>query len=166
MAHVKTTHLHLPKEFDPSAAATSPAVNILIAYPKDLTGRLIAETLNRNGNYKVAAHASSASAVMAFAKHLTIHVALIAASLVTPNDGIDIIRRLSSAHSSSRTVILLDAPDPQVTLDAFRAGAMGAFCMSRNGYNVLCECIQCVIEGQMWATPQRAESVLRIDRPF
>ena len=165
MADFKRTRSYLLKHTNASASSSS-ELNVLVAYPKDLTGRLIAEALGRDSNFRVAAHVSSAGAVMAFAKHLSIHVALIGASLATHNDGVDIVRRLHSAQSNSRTVILLDTPDPQVTLDAYRAGAKGVFCMSRHGYEVLRECIQCVFEGQTWAKSHNPDVVPRFPRPF
>ena len=165
MAYTKKTYPLILRHVNVSAAP-SPPVSVLVAYPKDLTGRLIAEALSRDGNFQVAAHVSSSRAVMTFAQHSRIHVALIGASLGTPNDGVDIIRQLNSLQSHSLAILLIDTPDPQVTLDAFRAGAKGVFCMSHHGYEVLRECIRCVFEGQIWSTSQSRDAGLRFGRPF
>jgi DNA-binding NarL/FixJ family response regulator len=142
------------------ANSTTQAVQILVAYPKALTGRLIVDALRNSRNFYVAAHVSSGDAVMAFIKHATIDVVLIAANLDAPGDGLDVLRRLRAGNSEIPAVMLIESPEPQTVVESFRLGAKGVFSMSTGGYELLCKCIQAVHEGQIWASTQELHWVL------
>lgn len=135
-------------------------LNVLIAYPKALTGRLIADSLSRDRNFNVAAHVSSLDGVMAFIANMPVHILLVGTSLVTANDGLDVLHRIRASKRNIPAVLLLEHPDSQVVIDAFHAGAKGVFCMSINGYELLSKCLRCVHEGQIWATAQELNWVL------
>jgi DNA-binding NarL/FixJ family response regulator len=140
--------------------SSSAAVQVLLAFPKALTGRLIVEALNHDPAFQVAAHVSSPEAVAAFTRHANIHVALIALDLTTPGDGLDVLRRLRSDHSQIRGVLLLETPDSKTVVDSFRLGAKGVFCMATNGYDLLSRCILAVHQGQIWANTQELNWVM------
>lgn len=130
------------------------AVHVLLAYPKVLTGRLIVEALSHNRGVHVAAHVSSEDAVMAFTRHASISVALIAKNIAAPGDGLTVLRRLRAANSEIRAIMLIENPEPQVVVESFRLGAKGVFSMATSGYELLCKCIQAVHDGQIWANTQ------------
>jgi DNA-binding NarL/FixJ family response regulator len=48
-------------------------------------------------------------------------------------------------------VVLLDALERNLVVEAFRCGARGVFCRS-GSFQALCKCILCVHEGQVWAS--------------
>ena len=47
--------------------------------------------------------------------------------------------------------MLLDRTDPDLVVDAFRAGARGVFSRSDSDISMLCKCISRVMQGQVWA---------------
>ena len=61
------------------------------------------------------------------------------------------LRQLREIRPNLRAIMLLDSPDPQLVVDAFRAGAKGVFCPSQNQFETLCRCISRVHAGQIWA---------------
>jgi DNA-binding NarL/FixJ family response regulator len=56
--------------------------------------------------------------------------------------------------------MLLDRPDPELVVDAFRAGSRGVFARSESDINLLCKCIRRVVEGQVWADSAQLHYVL------
>ncbi|HZT35281.1 MAG TPA: response regulator transcription factor, partial [Nitrososphaera sp.] len=58
-----------------------------------------------------------------------------------------------------RMVVLSDGSGRDLVLDIFRAGAKGFF--DRAGYDpvLLCRCLQCVADGQIWAKSEQLEFV-------
>lgn len=57
-------------------------------------------------------------------------------------------------------IMLLDRTEPQLVLDAFRAGARGVFARSESDLKLLSKCIQRVAEGQIWADSRQLECVM------
>jgi DNA-binding NarL/FixJ family response regulator len=146
----------LLKESDSSLQA----IQVLLAYPRVLTGQLIVKALSHNSQFHVAAHVSSGDALIAFTRHAQIHVALIAVSLAAPEDGLNALRRLRVEYSQIRPVMLMETPYRRIVVESFRLGAKGVFSMSTGGYELLCKCIQAVNEGQIWATSQELHWVV------
>ena len=56
-------------------------------------------------------------------------------------------------------IALLDVAGPELIVESFRAGARGIFSRS-DSFAVLCKCIQCVYEGQVWARSEELGYVL------
>jgi DNA-binding NarL/FixJ family response regulator len=133
---------------------------VLLAFPKELTGRLILEALSHDRAFHVAAHVSSPDAVITFTRHAPIHVALIALNLEAPRDGWEVLRSLRSHHIRVRSVLLLENPDPNTVVESFRLGAKGVFNMSTDGYDRLSRCILAVHEGQIWVNAQEIHWVM------
>jgi DNA-binding NarL/FixJ family response regulator len=144
------------RDADPSPQS----VQVLVAYPKALTGRLIVEALRNSHRFHVAAHVSSGDGVMAYIKHATIDLVLIAVNLEAPGDGLEVLRRLRAGNGEIPAVMLTENPEPQTVVESFRHGAKGVFSMSTCGYELLCKCIQAVRDGQIWASTQELHWVM------
>jgi DNA-binding NarL/FixJ family response regulator len=59
-----------------------------------------------------------------------------------------------------RLVLLIDGSEPEVVVQAFRAGARGVFARSESHFERLCKCILRVHEGQIWAKTQQLEFIV------
>jgi DNA-binding NarL/FixJ family response regulator len=153
-----------PKDSLSGAGADMPingsGIDILIVYPKVLTGLLIAEALSHNPNFHVAAHVSSADAVIAYAANAPIDVVLIGTNLTRHGDGLDVLRQIRSQCNGMRSVILAENPEPAIVVEAFRFGARGVFSMANNGYQLLCKCVQCVKDGEVWINSRELHWVM------
>ncbi len=66
-----------------------------------------------------------------------------------------LVRSLHLAHPNVAEVLLLEAPDREEVVNAFRSGARGLFSFSDSPFRLLCKCIQTVHQGQIWANNQQ-----------
>jgi DNA-binding NarL/FixJ family response regulator len=66
---------------------------------------------------------------------------------------------IQTKSTETRVVMLLDIPDRDSVVQAFRAGCHGVFCRARSVKD-LPKCIACVHAGQIWANSQELAYVL------
>jgi DNA-binding NarL/FixJ family response regulator len=66
---------------------------------------------------------------------------------------------LRASYPRTRTIVLLDSPDSDLVVDAFRSGARGVFCRS-GSVKMLCKCIYAVQQGQIWANTAQMQALL------
>jgi two-component system nitrate/nitrite response regulator NarL len=121
--------------------------------------RLLADALQRSKKYQAEAVVSAKEALSVL-QDGSYHVALISASFPEePVGGFRLIRQIRELYPRLSVVVLLDAMDRTLVVEAFRAGARGVFCRS-DSFQALCKCIQCVHEGQVWASSIELHFVL------
>lgn len=147
---------HIVKEKTPQYGP----VQVLLAFPKGLTGRLLVEALNHERDIQVSAHVSSLEAVSAFTRHADIHVALISMNIAASLDGLDVLRSLRSEHGQIRSIMLMENSDPFNVVESFRLGAKAVFSMATSGHDLLSRCIHAVHQGQIWANVQEIHWVM------
>ena len=76
-----------------------------------------------------------------------------------PLQSIRFIRHLRGIHPEVSVLLLLDVLDRALVVEAFRAGARGIFPRT-DSFEALCKCIQCLHQGQVWASSQGLQFVL------
>jgi len=87
-------------------------------------------------------------------------VALIEASLQDgPKAGFKVLRELFASNSATLPVMLLERSDPMTALEAFAGGAKGVLYRS-DSFDVVCKCLACVHEGQVWADSSQMQFIL------
>src|ERR1043166_2092022 len=102
-------------------------VRVLVADSTPLTGQLIADALRKDRSLTVTD--AEANSVIATATTLKPDVAIISEQLQgKPGQGFDILRELRVTVPETRTVMLLDADERNLVVEAFRSGARGVFC--------------------------------------
>jgi two-component system nitrate/nitrite response regulator NarL len=74
-------------------------------------------------------------------------------------EGLRFVGELRNLDRDVCIVVLLDALERNLVVEAFRCGAHGVFCRS-GSFQALCKCIQCVHEGQVWASSRELQFVL------
>ena len=77
-----------------------------------------------------------------------------------PLDGVRFVREVRNLQPRVSIVVLLDAMERNLVVEAFRCGARGLFRRS-DSFQALCKCIQCVHEGQVWAGSAELEFLLQ-----
>ena len=85
----------------------------------------------------------------------TVHVILMHAGR-----NMSTIRNLHLNHPQIAKILLLDKPDRDTVLNAFRSGVRGLFSFSDLPFRMLCKCIQCVRRGQIWASNEHLEHLV------
>jgi len=128
-------------------------VTVFLAAASPLDCQLLATSLQRNHLHVVGCAINSADVISRIINDKP-SVAIISVTLEDgPLAGLRALRDISLLQSQSRLVMLLDASDPEIVVEAFRNGAAGVFsrkCMFSN----LRKCIHCILEGQVWVNNQ------------
>lgn len=103
-------------------------ISILIGHYNAMSCELINRALQRRARFNVVAHAFRSDEVLAAVRSFRPHVALITANLKDGAlGGFVVLRRLREAWPELHCVMLLDSPEPQLVVDAFRVGAKVSF---------------------------------------
>jgi len=133
-------------------------VRVLVADSTPLTGQLIADAL-RNDRCLTVTNAE-ANSVIVTATTLKPDVAIISEQLQgKPGKGFEILRELRVTVPGTRTVMLLDASESNLIVEAFRSGARGVFCR-QDPLKMLARCVYKVHEGQLWVSGFQLEYLL------
>jgi len=121
--------------------------------------RLLADALQRSRRFEADAAVTTDEVLQSLGrKQYT--VLLISTSFgVDANDGFRIVREIQEFQPELAIVVLLDSPERNQVVEAFRSGAKGVFCRA-DSFQSLCKCIQCVREGQVWANSLELQFVL------
>jgi DNA-binding NarL/FixJ family response regulator len=142
-----------------SLAPRSTNVRVLVADSTPLTGQLIADALRRDRGLTVTN--AEANSVIVTATTLKPDVAIISEQLQgKPGKGFEILRELRVTVPGTRTVMLLDAGERNLVVEAFRSGARGVFCR-RDPLKMLIRCVYKVHQGQLWVSGTQLEFLLR-----
>ena len=121
--------------------------------------RLLADALQRSKRYQAAAAVSSKEALTALQSN-SYQVVLVSSTFPEGSlGGFQLIRQIHDSHPNLSVIVLLDAMDRNLVVESFRTGARGVFCRS-DSFQALCKCIQCVHEGQVWASANELQFVL------
>ncbi len=72
----------------------------------------------------------------------------------------NIVRQLHLARPELEIIVLLERPDRESVVNAFRSGARGLFCFYDSPFRMLCKCIESVHRGQVWANSEQLQYLL------
>jgi DNA-binding NarL/FixJ family response regulator len=134
---------------------------ILISEPNkmycDLLKKAFYVVRNR---FQVVACASTTAEILAGIEETRPLVAIVSANLQDgPLTGIRILPEIRRLNSDTRTLVALEAPEPDLVIEAFRFGADGVFCRN-SPFDLLCKSVEAVSQGQIWASNDELRYVL------
>ena len=134
---------------------------ILISEPNkmycDLLKKAFYVVRNR---FQVVASASTTAEILAGIEETRPHVAIVSANLQDgPLTGIRLLPEIRRINSDTRTLVALEAPEPDLVIEAFRFGADGVFCRN-SPFDLLCKSVDAVSQGQIWASNDELRYVL------
>lgn len=136
------------------------SISLLVAEHSRMGCHLM-ETALRRCRHIVVAHSviESGEAIESF-KASSPDVCIISSALKDgPAAGFRVTRELRKMNKSSAIILLLDAPERALIIEAFRCGAHGI--LSRDDpFDMLQKCILKVYEGQIWANSQQLTFLL------
>jgi len=138
-----------------SAVDNSKPIRILVADSNQMQNQLLTSALRRRPEFAVSSCELTHNAVLTSVAANCTDVAL----LNTEKD-VSVVRSLHLAHPRVRKVLLVESPDRHTVANAFRSGARGLFCFSDSPFRLLCRCIHCVHEGQLWISGQQMEFLI------
>ncbi|HXW99796.1 MAG TPA: response regulator transcription factor [Candidatus Acidoferrales bacterium] len=122
--------------------------------------QLLVDALAREPQFDVIESASNAAAVLQLIKREQAEVALVSARMGKhPGAGYEVVRHIRAESPATRIIMLLDASERGTVVEAFRAGAHGVFCRTEP-FRLLAKCIECVHQGQVWASSTELQFLL------
>jgi len=136
-------------------------ISVLIGNSNAMSAELLVAALNRQSRFRVAAIATTVDEVLETVRSGHVDIALMSATLADgPLSGFVALRKMRSCHPGLKAVMLLDSPNGNLAVDAFRAGAKGVFCPSESNFKMLCRCVDRVHSGQIWARSSELAHVM------
>lgn len=135
------------------------AIHIVVTEASTMGCQLLAENLRR-AHFEVVGCAVRVDDLLQKVINLRPDVILVNMNLQDARlGGVSALREIRKLDFRTRTIMLMEEADTELTVTAFRSGAKGVF--SRNEpFTALCKCIRAVHRGQIWARSKDIELVL------
>jgi DNA-binding NarL/FixJ family response regulator len=137
--------------------ATTEVVHVLVADSGPIQSQLLTRALKSRREFRVSAVALETSALHNFMQSNPADVVLVAGNHL-PDLGL--LRWLRVSHPRIAPVLLAENDDREVVVNALRAGAKGIFLFTHTPFPMLCKCIHCVFQGEVWINSQQMNYVL------
>jgi len=135
-------------------------IHILVGDNSRIHSQLLAEALTRDPRFIIVGFPASSEEFLEIASRGRLDVVIISVNLDDePMGGMALLRKFHERHRQTPAVMLLDASNRDVVLDAFRSGAHGIFSKHESLEN-LCKCVCVVAEGQVWASSRELKYAL------
>ncbi len=127
-------------------------IRVLAADSSSLSTQLLVGALARDNQLHMIESPSSTAALLALVKSEKPQVVVVSARLGQTSAGAcEVVREILGQSLDTRVIVLLDSSERTPVIEAFRAGARGVFCRTEP-FRLLGKCIQCVHQGQVWAS--------------
>ena len=140
-----------------SPTVESNKVQVLVADSGPIQSQLLARALKNRRDFDVSAVALDTSALDHHLQSNHVDVALIAGNHVPD---LSLLRWLRVSYPQVAPVLLGENDDRELVVSALRAGAKGIFLFTRTPFAMLCKCIQCVFQGEVWVNSQQMNYLL------
>jgi two-component system, NarL family, response regulator DegU len=138
-----------------------PSIGVLVADSNQMRCQLLVSALRRRPELEVTSCVLDPDVILHATSSLPVQVAVLNAD--SPREGwpdMTVVRRLHLAHPEVAKIVVLDAYDREIVVNAFRSGARGLFCFSQYPFRLLCKCIQSVHQGQVWANSEQMQYLI------
>ena len=135
-------------------------IRVIVADNTAMGAQLLANALRRSHRFEGVWAASRARDVLTLAAEQAPQVALVSADFEDQTRrGFRLAQELAAARPEVKLVFLLDLPNREAVVQAFRIGGRGVFCGARSVKDLI-KCIACVHAGQIWASSEELGFVL------
>jgi DNA-binding NarL/FixJ family response regulator len=142
---------------------TSGTIGVLVADSNQMQSQLLVGALRRRPEFRVTSCSMDMNLIMDAIARSTVEVILMNTDhLNEAAQEMTVVRRLHLAHPQIAKVLMLESPDREAVVSAFRSGAKGLFCFSDYPFRLLCRCIQSVHHGQVWANSKQLQYLVEI----
>jgi DNA-binding NarL/FixJ family response regulator len=134
-------------------------IRVLVADAVAMSCRLLADALQRTRRYEASSVINRKDALEALQSK---DFDVVVISMNFPSDslgGLGVLREICEQHTKVSTIAMLDALERSWVVEAFRCGARGVFWRA-DSFQTLCKCIQCVYDGQVWASARELRYVV------
>ena len=138
------------------SAATSDAINVLVADSNRMQAHLLTSALRRHAEFHITICPMDTASILQAIISKPPRVALL--SLSAPADISETIltlRRFHLSHPEIPKIILVDSCDRDLAVSVLRSGARGIFSINEANLRLLCRCLLRVAAGQIWANTEQ-----------
>ena len=136
-------------------------ISVLIASPRAISCELLVGALRQHKQFRVVNGGTTSKEVLEAVRSVHVDVVLIHPTLADgPTSGFAALRQIQEIAPEVRSIILLDANERNLVVDAFRVGARGVFSVSKSNFKTLCRCVEQVHAGQIWANRSELSEVI------
>jgi DNA-binding NarL/FixJ family response regulator len=136
------------------------SISVLLADSKPMESQLLAGALRQHG-FQVSCCPSESAPVLELADHGVMDVAVLSfAVLESGEPDTAVLRTLHLSYPQIPKIVLMAADSRELAVQSFRLGARGLFCLADLSFQRLCECIEQVHRGEIWATTQQMNYLL------
>ncbi len=134
-------------------------IKILVSDRTAMGAELLARTLKRDRRFQVVGAVSKVDEIPSAVRALQPDVVIL--SLLDPDSQVrfKVARELRASFANLRIVMILDASERELVVEAFRAGAKGVLCRNTS-IKSLGKCLECVHQGQIWATGPETQYIV------
>jgi len=136
-----------------SQAAAKP-ICVLIADSSRMGHQLLVSAFRRRPEFRLFSCEIDTEQILAVLAQNHVDVMLISSSHPNRNEAVAIIRRIHFSLPRLAQVLLMENPDRNAVVNAFRSGAQGLFWQSKHPFRLLCKCVQAVHQGQIWISSE------------
>ena len=131
------------------------AISVLVADSSHMQTQLLVAALRRRPEFRVNYCLLESEAILAAIADDPPGVILIAAER-----DLSSVRSVHLSHPQIPKILLTSKTDGTTVVNAFRAGVRGLFCFTDSPFRLLCRCIQCVHDGQVWVSNNQLEHLI------
>lgn len=136
--------------------ASSPVgISVLLADSKQIESQLLTDSLRGHG-FQVHACASDITPILELMDNQASDVALVSCvGAYSGSPDLTVFRTFHLMHPEIPKICLMDRESRELSVQAFRSGARGLFSLVHSSFAMLCECIEQVRRGEVFATSQQ-----------
>ena len=136
------------------------AIRVLIVDANQMRRQLLLRALRRRPELQVAACSPEMEEILRTVISENVQVTLMNADRGHEPQEMALLRRFHLAHPEVAKILLIEASERDLVVNAFRSGARGLFCFPDYPFRLLCKCIQSVQRGDVWANNQQLHYLL------
>jgi DNA-binding NarL/FixJ family response regulator len=141
-----------------NAAPPRSPIRVLIADSSPMQLQLLSSALRRRPELAVRTCPLDPELILREMETAQIQVLLLDANTQSSSwSEMALLRQIHIAFPKVAKVLLLEAFDRDLVVNAFRSGARGLFSFAASPFRSLCKCIQVVHRGEIWANAQQIQ---------
>jgi DNA-binding NarL/FixJ family response regulator len=126
-----------------------------------MVSELLLEAFAKDIRFKVIGQATKEQDITNLLTGHLVDVALIDADSDNGSQqSIDLLCQVRRVSPSVKPIMLTERREAQRTVDCLRNGAKGVFPKSGSEFKLLCKCVECVHQGQIWASSEELSWLL------
>ena len=153
--------LAVENRFVMSLAATSEAMNVLIADSNRMQAQLLTGALRRHPEFHISACPMNTVSILHAVSSKLPRVALLSFNVSgSLSEKMATLRRFHLSHPEVAKILLVESCDRDLVINAFRSGARGIFSITDSSLRLLCKCILRVADQQIWANTEQLNYIM------